>query len=345
MKHLTVFAGFALALGATSLVPHASQAQEIRIVHYGGQFGKALREAYFDPVEEDLGVTIHDMSRTDMAKIKAMVESGNIEWDIVNVNTLEVIRGAREGLWEPIDWTVVDPKTTGSMGPMEYGVPFVALTTGMVYSTETYPDPADAPQTWADFWDVEKFPGRRSLDNRVRYLLDAAAMADGVSPDELYPLDVERAFQSLDKIRPHVDVWTHPPVGAVQLIANDEVDIGFSVNNEVAAARDNGVPVAMQFNQGLYLTNAWVVVKGSPNREKAMEVIQAMSKPEYQAKFSELTYMGPINPEALPLIPEELLKQLPTAPENFQKQVVLDNDWWAAHEGELIERFTAWMTQ
>lgn len=343
MRSACVVIGLVLALNGAMLVTNASSAEEIRIVHYGGQFGKQLREGYFDPVEKDLGVKIRDMSRTDMAKIKAMVESGKIEWDIANVNTLEVGRGAKEGLWEPIDWTVVDPKTTGSLGPMKFGVPFVGISNGIVYSTEKYPDPTMAPQTWADFWDVKKFPGRRSLDNRVRYLLEAAAMADGVDPKKLYPLDVERAFRSLDKIRPHIAVWTQPPVGAVQLIANGELNIGFSVNNEVAAARDKGVPVALQFNQGIYVTNAWVVVKGTPNLKQAMKVIQAMSNPQYQAKFAELTYMGPLNPAALPLVPEKLRAQLPTAPDNFAKQVVLDNDWWAENEARLIERFTQWM--
>jgi putative spermidine/putrescine transport system substrate-binding protein len=344
MKRL-IIAKLAVAAGIAMLAPSTGSTQEIRIVHYGGQFGKALRDVFFDPVEKELGLKIRDMSRTDMAKVKAMVESGTIEWDIVNVNTLEVGRGEREGLWEPIDWTIVDPKTTGGMGPMKYGVPFVALATGLVYSTEKYPDPSKAPQSWADFWDTKKFAARRSLDNRVRYLLDAAAMADGVNPDKLYPLDIERAFNSLNKIRSSIAVWATPPVGAVQLIANGEVDMGFSVNNEIESARAKGVPVALQYNQALYLTNAWVVVKGTPNLKKAMEVIQAMSKPEYQARFAEATYMGPINPAALPLVPDKLRGSLPSSPENLKKEVVLDNAWWAANEAAMIERFTKWMTK
>lgn len=337
-----IFAGISIvAVG----LANASTAQELRVVHYGGQFGKALREAFFDPAEKELGFAIKDMSRTDMAKIRAMVQSANIEWDVVNVNTLEVGRGAKEGLWEPIDWTVIDPKVAGPAGKMEYGVPFIGITNGITYSTDKYKSASVAPRTWADFWDAKRFPGRRALDNRVRFILEVALMADGLAPDKLYPIDVERAFRSLEKIRPSIDVWANPPVGGPQLIASGEVDMAFGVNNEVENARQRGAPLGFVFNQGVYTTNAWVVVKGTPNRAKAMQFIGAVSQPQYQVRLAELTYFGPMNPDALPLIPETLRAQLPTAPDNFKQQAVLSNEWWAANEAAMIERWTKWMAR
>jgi putative spermidine/putrescine transport system substrate-binding protein len=97
-----------------------------------------MRTAYFDPAEKALGIKIIDTSRTDMAKIKAMVQSGNIEWDVANVNTLEVGRGAREGLWEPIDWSLIDPKVAGPVGKLDYGVAFVGFSIPLP-GTKKYP--------------------------------------------------------------------------------------------------------------------------------------------------------------------------------------------------------------
>jgi putative spermidine/putrescine transport system substrate-binding protein len=322
-----------------------SAAQDLRVVHYGGQFGKAMREAMFDPAEKEMGIKIQDMSRTDMAKIKAMVQSGNIEWDVVNVNTLEVGRGQKEGLWEPIDWKLIDPKVAGPVGPMAYGVPFIGISNGIAYNTDKYKNPADVPKTWADFWNVQKFPGRRALDNRVRYLLEVALLADGVDPAKLYPLDVDRAFRSLERIRPNIAVWANPPVGGTQLIASGDVDLAFAVNNEVENAKLRGAPVGFVFNQGIYTTNSWVIVKGTPHLAKAMEFLRVISQPQYQARLAELTYFGPMNPAALPLVSQKLRDELPTAPANFAGQAVLNNEWWAENEAAMIERFTRWMAR
>jgi putative spermidine/putrescine transport system substrate-binding protein len=102
------------------------------------------------------------------------------------------------------------------------------------------------------------------LDNRVRYILEVALLADGVDPAKLYPLDVDRAFRSLERIRPNIAVWASPPVGGTQLIASGDVDLAFAVNNEVENAKLRGAPIDFHFNQGIYTTNSWVIVKGLP---------------------------------------------------------------------------------
>ncbi|MGE5536161.1 MAG: ABC transporter substrate-binding protein, partial [Acidobacteriota bacterium] len=271
--------------------------------------------------------------------------SGNVEWDVANVNTLEVGRGAKEGLWEKIDWSVVDPKVAGPVGKLEYGVPFIGFSIGLAYSTKKYPTPDVAPKSWADFWDVKKFPGPRALENRVRYQLEFALLADGVAPDKLYPLDVDRAFRKLDQIKPHIVVWAKPPVQPIELIVSGEVVMASALNNEVANAQLRGAPIAMQFNGSLYLTNAWTVLKGTPYRAEAMQFLKAVTQPEHEAKLAELTYFGPLNPDALPLIKPEVRRNLPTDPDNLRHSIQLNNEWWAAHEAALIERWNKWLIQ
>lgn len=317
----------------------------VNVLHYGGTMGKAMRPAYFDPAEKQLGIRVNDMSRTDMAKIKAMVQSGKIEWDVVSVNTMEVYRGAKEGLWEPIDYSIIDRKiwAGGPTPALDYGVPDLGYSAGLAYSTKKYPNPDQAPKSWMDFWDVKRFPGRRALENRVRYTLEFALLADGVSPDKFYPLDVERAFRKLDQIKPYITVWSKPPVQAVELIASGEVVMAASWNNEVAVARKRGVPIEFQWNQALYMTASWSVVKGTPHKKEAMLLIREMTKPEPQAHIAEVLYYTPMNPAALPLIKPEIRKYLPTEPENLKKAVVFNVEWWAEHEAKLIERWNAWL--
>ena len=331
----------------TIISAHSAAAQErpLTVVHYGGTFGQAMRKAFFDPAEKELGIKIVDTSRTDMAKIKAMVQSGNIEWDVANVNTLEVGRGAREGLWEPIDWTKIDPKVAGPLGKLEHGVGFVGFSIGLAYNTKKYPDPGAAPKSWVDFWDVKKFPGPRALENRVRYQLEFALLADGVAPDKLYPLDVDRAFKKLDQIKPHIAAWANPPVQPIELIASGEVGMASAFNNEVVNGQQRGAPIKLEYNGALYTTNAWVILKGSPNKAKAMDFIKAVTQPAYGARLAEAIYFGPLNPDALPLIKPEVRRDLPTEPENLKKSIPLNNEWWAENEAALISRWTKWVLQ
>jgi putative spermidine/putrescine transport system substrate-binding protein len=323
----------------------AAGAQDLRVVHYGGTFGRALKEALFDPAAKDLKISIQDQSRTDMAKIKAMVESKNIEWDVANVNTLEVGRGAREGLWEKIDWTLIEPKVAGPVGALDYGVPFVGFSIALTYSTKQYPDPAKAPKSWADFWDVKRFPGPRALENRVRYQLEFALLADGVPRDKLYPLDIERAFRKLNEIKPHIVTWARPPVQPLELIMRDEVVMAPVLSDVVFDAVKRGAPIRMVWDDSLYLTNSWSVLKGTPHVKRSMEFIKAVSNPKYQAHLAELTGYAPMNPDALPLVSKETRPWLSTEPENLKNAVQFNNEWWAANEAALIERWTKWVAE
>ena len=350
MRRVPLFALAAVLLifGAGALLTPPmvqGQAAQLTVVHYGGTFGQAMRQAFFDPAEKELSIKIADTSRTDMAKIKAMVQSGNIEWDVANVNTLEVGRGARENLWEKVDWSVIDPKVAGPVGKLDYGVAFVGFSIGLGYSTTKYPTPATAPKTWADFWDVARFPGPRALEDRVRYQLEFALLADGVPPDKLYPLDVDRAFRKLDQVKPHIAVWAKPPVQPIELITSGEVVMASVFNNEVANAQKRSAPIAMQFDGSLYLTNAWTVLRGTKNRDLAMRFIKTVSQPAYGARLAELTFFGPMNPDAMASIPLEIRKNLPTEPQNLARSISFNNEWWAENEARLIERWNKWKLQ
>jgi putative spermidine/putrescine transport system substrate-binding protein len=335
----------AVALALLAVLPAHAQDRPLTIVHYGGTFGQGMRTAFFDPAEKEMGIKIVDTSRTDMAKIKAMVQSGNVEWDVANVNTLEVGRGAREGLWEKIDWSVIDPKVAGPVGKLEYGVAFVGFSIGLAYSTKKYPNAKDAPGGWTDFWDVKKFPGPRALEDRVRYQLEFALLADGVAPDKLYPLDVDRAFRKLDKIKPYITAWAKPPVQPIELIASGEVDMDSAFNNEVANAQQRGAPIALQFNGAVYTTNSWVILKGSPNKAKAMQFIKTVTQAAYEARLAELIFFGPMNPDAIALVKPEVRKVLPTEAENLKHSIALNNEWWAENEAALIDRWNKWLLQ
>src|SRR3546814_7969677 len=66
----------------------------------------------------------------------------------------------------------------------ECGVTALLAGTLLVYDRTRYGD--DGPKTWSDFWDVEKFPGKRAMNRSVKASLVFALLADGVQLDQIY---------------------------------------------------------------------------------------------------------------------------------------------------------------
>lgn len=323
--------------------PYAGR--KLVIASWGGAYQEAQRKAHFERFAKKYGVEIVEASPTDYGKIKAMVESGNVEWDVVDVDLDAVPRLAAQGLLEPLDWSKMKKEDFIPGTVFDHGVGNIFFSEVIACHTRTYP-PDKCPKTWAEFWDVQKFPGKRSLERWPVSVLEAALLADGVPPDQLYPLDVERAFRSLDRIKPYVTVWWETGSQAAQVLTDGEVDIGTAWSGRVYDAMvKQGAPVYFHFNQALLRGDAWVILKGTKNYDLAMEFIAFASTPEQQAELTKYIPYGPTNRKAFDYIDKSVWQYLPTSPENLAKQVVVDVNWWVKNFDQVNERFQAWLLQ
>ncbi|MDQ0471810.1 ABC transporter substrate-binding protein [Labrys wisconsinensis] len=317
---------------------------ELVVASWGGSTGALHKKHFFDPFTRVTGIKVVDVSPTSYGKLKSMVEAGSPEWDVtLLIDIGQAKRAMNEGLVEPIDYGVVHAE---DLIPAARGSHWTAgeiETVLMGYRTDTFHDAH--PTSWADFWNVEKFPGLRGLHNWCVTTMEAALLADGVAPKALYPLDIDRAFASLDRLKPHVKVWWDVSAqgNSQQLLKDHEVDVLNGWTGRFGPLILGGDPVNMEYGQGLYTIAPWVVVKGARNPRNAMLFLDFIAQPEPQAALhSELIY-GPTNPKALALIKPEIARLLPTNPDNFAKTVPIDSDYWQAHEAEVTERFTAWL--
>ena len=171
----------------------------------GGSQIASLRENYLNDFEKETGIKIVDTSPVDFGKLRAMVESGNVSWNITEIGGQDGYRVTEMGLAEPIDGKIVDRSKFQPQAQMSHVFSPSCYSTVMCYRPDAFPK--GGPKSWADFWDVKAFPGPRSMRNHPVDNLEAALMADGVMPDQLYPLDVDRAFKKLDAVHKHVNVW------------------------------------------------------------------------------------------------------------------------------------------
>ena len=308
---------------------------------WGGSWTAAEEAAFFKPFTAETGIEIKTVAPVSYAKLKAEVQSGSYEWDVTAINAGDWLRAKREGLVEPIDWTVVKKDMLPPDSVFEDSIAYCALGTNLCYRSDKFPN--GGPQSWADFWDVKKFPGPRSLYNNWSRTLPMALIADGVPMDKLYPLDVERAFKKLDQIKPHIKVWWTQGNQSQQLIRDGEVDMMAIWNARASELKQQGSPVELVWHGASITMTVWGVAKGAPNRKLAFEFIQSAVQPKPQAEFAKRLFYGPSNPKAFALIPDDVARQLPTYEGNAKLAFRPDVEYEGEHGAQLSERFAQWL--
>ena len=306
---------------------------------WGGSWTAAEEAAFFTPFTKATGIQVKTVTPVTYAKLKAQVQSGQYEWDVTGINQTQWRRAELEGLVEPIDWKIVDKNKLPPDGVFANGIAYCALATNLCYNKAKYPN--GGPQNWADFWNVEKFPGNRSLyggDAHVTAL--QGLMGDGVAPNKIYPLDVDRAFKSLEKIKKNIKVWWTQGNQSQQLLRDGEIDMMSIWNARASELNNQGGKYELVWAGATLSITMWGVAKGAPNKGAAWEFIQFAVQPEPQAEFAKRLYYGPTNPKAFDFIPQDIATQLPTYPKYKEIGLTIDPIWGSENIAKLDERFT-----
>jgi len=307
-----------------------------------------MEKAFFDPWTKKSGVPVRYVSPYNFAKLRAMDQAQQQQIDVVEAGSLDTPRMLRYHMNAPLDFNVID-KSALSPSQLKYGnaIGAITLSTVFVYNKKKWPGD-DHPKNWADFWDVKKFPGPRSLERRVYPMLEAALMADGVpaDPEKMYPLDVDRAFRKLDEIKPHVSTWWTTGAGPQQLIQDEEVDLCVMWNGRASDSIINhGAHYEIVWDQALYngSVEAWFLLRNCPNPKGGMRLLDFVGRAEPQAAFANALYYGPTNQGAYKYIDAELAKQLPSYPDNVKVSLLINYDWWLDNIDPLTKRFEQWL--
>ena len=331
-------AGYGLSASSPSFADEV-----LTIADAGGTISKANEAVLFEPFRQATGIALKSVVREHepVSQVKAIVESKAYVWDVCALTKGQALTLDKVGLLEPLDWT--DPHmqelVPAAKLPNWMGHSIYAAVMG--YRKETFGD--NAPKSWADFWNVEKFPGRRALRKHPIETLEIALLADGVEPDKVYPIDVDRAFASLDKIRPHIHVWWTGGAQSVQLLQSGEVDLLPVWSSRLQALIDSGAPVATNWNQGIYAVDGWGVLRGTPRAKDALKLVSFFARPDRQTARATMLTNGTTNPKAVDDVPEDRRKFLPSYPENMKQMIAADDEWWLANRDPVIERFNTWI--
>ena len=336
-----------LVVSSMAVVAPAFADGEVVFSSWGGSFQDTLRSTLLDPAAKELNVTIKEDTTNGIQDVRAQINAGAVAWDVTEqeLSTCETLK--QEGSLEPLDYSLID--TTGIPSELinSHYVGLLAFTKVIAYRKDVFGD--NGPASWADFWDVDKFPGKRGMHGKVNYNLEAALMADGVPVGEVYETlatdaGMKRAWAKLGEIAPEVTVWYRGGAQSAQLLRDGEVDMIHMGQNHVGYINDDGIGVNFTFAGATMDVDCLLVPKGAPNKDNAMRLINEMIDAEAQARLVSAMPFGPANSNAFTagILTEEQGKLLPTFPANFAPQLLVDPSFYIGQLGELTEEFDNW---
>lgn len=339
-----VLAGGALALAAPALIiPGRAKASDgLVVANWGGPIADMKKRVYYDPFTEKTGIPITVVTGPDFAKVVTQVQADDVEWDVVDVTNVSLPRGIRMELFEPIDEQIVDRSEVLPVAKGQYSISDYLYAGGIGFATNGRSNaPSDPPQNWVDFFDVDKFPGRRGLRSKIGETLEIALMGDGVPASEVYPCDIDRAFKALDRIKPHIDHWIGAQAQTVTLIEQNELDFDYMYSNQAMTAQNSGLNIGYSRQQNILGLSYTVVLRGSRNKEAAMRLLNHIVSRDSQIAMTNQTGMAPLIQGVMNDVDPKVRSWLPDPMD--KNNVITDIDWWAEHEEELGLRFKEWL--
>lgn len=334
-----------VALGGIASARVARAAAELKgktvvFASWGGAYQDAERVSYCEPFAKATGARVVQDGPMDVAKFRAMIEGGAPDWDVVDITIDFLYAGIGDNMFEKIDRSIVDTSKIAPQFVNEYGVGCIVWSYNLGYSTKAYAA-GQEPKVWADVFDLKRFPGKRTFSDNPVATLETALMADGVPPDKLYPLDVERALKKLDTIKPQIIFWSTNSQNQ-QLFVDGEVNLGVILNGRAYDSSKKGAPIAISWEQNIQSVDYLVVPHGSRQIAGAMSLIDTMTDAANQAKLANLIAYSPTNPQAFKDIDPKIQPWLSTAPGNAEKGFVIDAAYWRDHLKANRERWAAW---
>ncbi|MCO5131227.1 MAG: ABC transporter substrate-binding protein [Xanthobacteraceae bacterium] len=327
----------ALALSAAAASQAQAQSKQVVMQDPGGAYGEALRKIMYDPFEKETGIKVVTVQEARSGpRIKAQIEAGKTEWDLVFIFDQET-RLLGDCCLANIDYDKLSPEAQKTLKSLPAyavrpnGVALQVIGVAMTYNTNTYNKPDKQPQNWADFWDVKKFPGKRCLPGWSRFVFEAALMADGVAKDKLYPIDMERALKKIAELKPYVAKWWQTSAQAPQLMLDGEADMCMAYTGRISTLiTDEGAPLALNWNQGFVYYDFFSIPKNSPNPENALKLLSYRMDAKRAAALATAYPVTLPSPLVFEAADPKVRKYWANNPENVAKAIQWSADYWGA---------------
>lgn len=362
---LLASAAFALTGAAVSA---QEMANELTIVSWGGAYQKSQLKAYVEPYQAmhpEVKVVWDESSAEAVAKLRAMNEAKNVTWDLVDVEAADAIRLCDEGLAKEIDFdATLAAGDDGSSATEDFGdslvsscfIPQIVFSTTVGYRTDLVGD--TPPKDICAIFDLETYPGKRSLNKRPLANVEWALLCDGVAKDDIYEVlateeGQEQALAKLDTIKDQVIWWT-AGADTPQLLADGEVVMGSTYNGRLfSAIAEQNQPIGMLWDAEMLDFDGWIVPAGlSPEHEaRVMDFLKFATDSQRLADQAKWISYGPARASSAPLVGQhadlgiDMAPHMPTDPANAKNVFVTQYEFWADYRDDIDAKFQAWLAQ
>lgn len=349
-----------LLAALASFMSCPARGQTLTVANFGGANGRAQDVAFLKPFSREQKTDVVGVEYTgDLAPIRSMIQNKKITWDVVEVESTDLKTGCESGLFERFDRSTLPHASFLLPGAVQdCGIGAFVWSTIMAFDSSRF---KEAPRNWADFWDVQRFPGKRGLRKGARYNLEIALMADGVNRREVYAAlateqGLNRALNKLEQLKPSI-VWWESGAQPPQRLASGEVSISTAFNGRIAAAaKDGATQLGIVWTDAIYELDYWAIVKGTSKLKLAQTFVNYATSEEPQLAFSREipygpTHMGAImrydssrsrNAAAVQTYLVDLSmasSDLPSAPGNFRRSLPFDANFWLLQGNAIDKRF------
>jgi putative spermidine/putrescine transport system substrate-binding protein len=335
-----------LLIAALVLATPAAAQRELTVVAVGGALQDHMRRTLFESFTRATGISVRDTAfDANVGPIRAMVQARNVTWDVVMVEAPDLVRGCEDGIFERIDWSVVRRDKFLPGGTTTCGAGAIGWGVAVFWDQARHPQ---GPRSYAELWDVARFPGRRTMRRGARMTLEIALLADGVPGPEVYRVlgtraGQDRAFAALDRLRPHLHFWTGGQQ-PIELVNAGEIAYAVGFVGRTANAIRSGARFALEWPTLLYAYDYWAVVRGSPHAAAGMRLIEHMTD---EAPLRELTRLWPVNPVTAAVADDpEVRARNPLMMSNHAAGGLrIDTEFWLEHGPDLEQRFASWLSR
>ncbi len=338
-------------------------AETLTVVSWGGSYEQASRKAILEPFSKETGIEIRvEVYNGGLAQIRAQVESGRVYWDIVDLEMADAARGCDEDLLEFVDVDELAPAPDGTPAAEDFfegtvidcGGGQLFYSTIFAYNLNSFP--GEKPSTIDDFFDLDRFPGRRGMRRAPQVNLEFALLADGVPVDEVYDAlgtreGMNRAFGKLDTIKDDI-VWWEAGAQPPQMLADREVVMSTAYNGRIFNAQVvENQPFVVVWDGQVLDSGILGIVAGSPNLETARKFVRYATRAEVQATVGRYISYSPARHSGTDLISTHLATgvdmrpHMPTSPQNLKRVLYNDWEWWSDYGDDVNERFSAWLAR
>jgi putative spermidine/putrescine transport system substrate-binding protein len=323
----------------------ARAAQQIVVRTTGGVYDDIMRRSVYNDFTKATGIEVVNAS-APMTKMIAMYKAGGAEYDVIDTGDGGLLTLERLGALQPIDyasWKYGKPDEIIKELKFPYRVANFVYATVSVYNTQTFP--AKHPTNWVEFWDTKAFPGPRTLPDLAsgQAPLEFALIADGVAPDKLYPMDLDRAFKALTRIRSSIPKFWDTGALSAQLLSDKEVMLGALWSGRVQTIIDKGAPLAIEWNQNMIQVQAYGIPKNTRDSKAAQLFVDFASQASAQIGYARDLRYGPSNMKSYDMLPQELLQIMPGGPKYREMGFYQDITWWEDNRDRVNKAWSSWI--